>query len=154
MCIQIFFIIMDESFADLSVLGNEISTNQEVTPFYNSLQENVVKGYVLTSVFGGGTPNSEYELLSGNTMAFLPRGSIVYQQYIKDNTYSLISYLSKWGYYCSAKHPFFANGWKRAFAYPELGFDEFSFIDNYPQKYLNRNYVSDQEMFEQIIDLY
>lgn len=148
------FIIMDESFANLSVLGNEIVTNKEVMPFYNSLEENVIKGYALSSVIGGGTPNSEYEFLSGNTMAFLPQGSIVYQQYINDDTYSMISYLSNLGYYCSATHPYLSSGWKRTHVYEDLGFDEISFLDSYPQKKLLRTYVSDQEMFEQIMSSY
>lgn len=148
------FIIMDESFADLSVLGNKLFTNQEVIPFYNSLEENVIKGYALSSVIGGGTPNSEYEFLSGNTMAFLPQGSIVYQQYINNNAYSMISYLSNLGYYCSATHPYLSNGWERTLVYQKLGFDEVSFLESYPQKDLLRTYVSDREMFEQIINLY
>lgn len=148
------FIVMDESFADLSVLGSEISTNQPVTPFFDSLQENVIKGYALSSVFGGGTPNSEYELLSGNTMGFLPQGSIVYQQYIHDKTYSMISYMSKLGYYCRATHPYLSDGWERTKVYPDFGFDEISFIEDYPQKELIRDYVSDKEMFEEMLDTY
>ena len=71
-------VIMDESFADLSVLGSELRTNQSVTPFIDSLSENTIRGYALSSVFGGGTPNSEYEFLTGNSLALAP-GSIIYQ---------------------------------------------------------------------------
>ena len=71
--------IMNESFADLSVLG-EFATNFELTPFMNSLKENTIKGYALASVYGAKTPNSEWEFLTGNSMAFLPEGSVVYQQ--------------------------------------------------------------------------
>lgn len=77
-------VIMDESFADLSVLGSKLRTNKEVSPFIDSLSKNTVKGYALSSIYGGGTPNSEYEFLSGNSAFFLPQGSIVYQQYIKN----------------------------------------------------------------------
>ena len=72
-------VIMNESFSDLSVLG-DLNTNVEVTPFIDSLKENTTKGYALSSVFGAKTPNSEWEYLTGNSMAYLPSGSVVYQQ--------------------------------------------------------------------------
>ena len=67
--------IMNESFSDLSVLG-DFDTNFELTPFMNSLQKNTIKGYALASVYGAKTPNSEWEFMTGNTMGFLPEGSV------------------------------------------------------------------------------
>ena len=147
-------VIMDESYADLSILGSELQTNKEVSPFIKSLKENTVKGYALCSVFGGGTPNSEYEFLSGNTMMFLPPGSIVYQQYIKQPTYSMVSELNERGYQTIAMHPYLSSGWARTTVYPLLGFEESYFLDDFPQERLIRNYVSDQEMFETLTKVY
>ena len=62
-------VVMSESYADLSVVG-DFSTNREATPFYDSLTENTMKGYALSSVFGAKTPNSEWEFMTGNSMAF------------------------------------------------------------------------------------
>ena len=67
-------VIMNESFADLSVVG-DFETNTQVTPFMDSLSENTLKGYALSSVYGAKTPNSEWEFETGNSMAFLPDGS-------------------------------------------------------------------------------
>lgn len=145
-------VIRDESFADLDVFGNDLCTNAEVTPFVDSLQENTVRGYLYASVFGGSTANSEYEFLSGNTMAFLPWGSIVYQQFFSEDAYSLVSVLKEKGYDCAAMHPYFANGWLRESVYPAMGFDDTRFLEDFPQEQLVREYVSDQEMFEYIID--
>ena len=50
-------VIMNESFSDLSVLGN-LETNQPVTPFMDSLRQNTIRGYALSSVYGA-PPNSE-----------------------------------------------------------------------------------------------
>ena len=55
--------IMNESFSDLSVLG-DLQTNMPLTPFIDSLKENTTKGYALSSVFGAKTPNSEWEFMS------------------------------------------------------------------------------------------
>lgn len=147
-------VVMDESFVDFSVLGSEVKTNKDVTPFLDSLNENTVKGYALSSVHGGGTPNSEYEFLTGNTMGFLPMGSIVYQQFIDSQQYSMISNLKNMNYTCVSMHPYLANGWERPTVYPNMGFDKSYFLDDFPQKDLIREYVSDQEMFEQIIKQY
>ena len=147
-------VIMDESFSDIGVLGNELRTNQAVTPFIDSLTENTVSGYALSSVFGGDTANSEYEFLTGNSMLFLPESSVPYQQFIKENRYSLARYLKEKGYYTLAMHPFLSSGWMRTTVYPFLGFDEYEFMEAFPQKDLIRGFVSDEEMFEHLIQRY
>ena len=146
--------IMNESFVDLSVLGDEIHTNIDILPYFNSLNENTVRGYALSSVIGGGTANSEYEFLSGNTMGFLPSGSIVYQQFIHDAPYTLISHLEQFGYTTVATHPEDEKNWLRYSVYPKMGFDNQYFIDDYPCENLMREFISDQEMYEQIIEWY
>lgn len=147
-------VIMNESFADLNVLGDKIRTNDEVMPFYDSLNNNTIKGYALSSVFGGGTANSEYECLTGNTMGFMTEGASVYQLYLRKPGYSMASYLNKLNYKCIATHPYLSDGWSRTRAWPLLGFDEITFIEDYPQEKLVRDYVSDQEMYEYITELY
>ena len=144
-------VVMDESFSDLSVLGN-FTTNKEVTPFTSSLKDNTVSGYTLVSVFGGNTPNSEYEFLTGNSLAGMSPNAVPYQQYMHSQTYSMVSYLkSLYNYRCVAMHPFLSNGWNRPAAYASLGFDDCYFLDDFPQENLIREYVSDQEMFEFLV---
>lgn len=147
-------VIMNEAFSDLGVLG-ELTTNEEVTPFISSLKKNTVSGYALASVYGGNTANSEYEFLTGNTMAFLSPNAVPYQQYIRNSTFSLPSYLkTTYGYRCIAMHPYLSNGWNRPEAYQQLGFDSMQFLEDFPQQDLVRVYVSDQEMTDQIIKTY
>lgn len=146
-------VVMSESYADLSVVG-DFATNMEVTPFYDSLTENTVKGYALASVFGAKTPNSEWEFMTGNSMAFLPGGSVVYQQYITDEPTSMVSNLKNEGYTCVAMHPYYDTGWSRNVVYPNLGFDETYFLDAFDQTKLLRKYVTDRELYENIIERY
>ena len=145
--------IMSESYADLSVVGDFI-TNEDVTPYYDSLTENTMKGYALSSVFGAKTPNSEWEYMTGNSMAFLPSGSVVYQQYISDTPTSIVSNLKNIGYTCVAMHPYYETGWSRNSVYPSMGFDETHFIDDFDQTKLLRKYITDQELYEKIIERY
>lgn len=146
-------VVMSESYADLSVVG-DFTTNIELTPFYDSLTENTVKGFALSSVFGAKTPNSEWEFMTGNSMAFLPSGSVVYQQYITDTPTSIVSNLKNEGYTCVAMHPYYETGWSRNTVYPNMGFDEMYFIDDFDQKQLLREYITDQELYENIIERY
>lgn len=146
-------VVMSESYADLQVVGN-YATNMDVTPFYDSLSENCIRGHALSSVFGAKTPNSEWEFMTGNSMAFLPSGSVVYQQYIGDEPSSIVSNLKNVGYTCVAMHPYYATGWSRNTVYPSLGFDEMHFIDDFDQTKLLRDYITDQELYEKIIERY
>ncbi len=143
--------IMNESFADLRTLGN-LQTSEPVMPFFDSLSENAVKGYALASVYGSKTPNSEWEFLTGNSMAFLPSGSVAYQQYVEEeNAYSLVDALKEEGYACVAMHPYYATGWSRDAIYPMLGFDEMYFLDEFDQSNLMRKYVPDETLYEKMI---
>ena len=144
---------MNESFSDLSVLG-DLQTNIPLTPFIDSLKENTTKGYALSSVFGAKTPNSEWEYLTGNSMAFLPAGSVVYQQYISDTPTSIVSNLKDDGYTCVAMHPYYATGWSRNQVYPKIGYDEMHFIDDFDQTKILREYITDQELYDKIIERY
>lgn len=147
-------LILEESFADFEKLGEKPDTAETITPYWDSLGENANKGYALSSVFGGGTANSEYEVLTGNTMGFLSPGATPYQLYLHQKSYAMPSYLRSLGYSCHATHPYLASGWNRPKIYPLLGFDDCSFLDSYPQKKLIRDYISDEEMFDSLIDRY
>lgn len=146
-------VVTSESYADLSVVG-DFKSNIELTPFYDSLTENTVKGYAVSSVFGAKTPNSEWEFMTGNSMAFLPSGSVVYQQYITDTPTSMVSNLKNEGYTCVAMHPYYETGWSRNSVYPNMGFDEMHFIDEFDQSRMLREYITDQELYETIIERY
>lgn len=149
-------VIMDETFSDLSVVG-DLETNEDYMPFMHKMQQgadNTITGYAQVSVCGGNTANSEFEFLTGNTMSFLPSGSIPYQQYITKDTPSLASYLASLGYETYAQHPYYASGWNREKVYPLIGFEHLNFIDDYANKTYVRKYVSDDADMQHIIDTY
>jgi len=146
-------VIMNESFADFNMFNNKLQTSEPITPFMDSLTEDAIKGYALSSVYGGNTPNSEFEFLTCHSMAWLPNESVPYQQYIhNDRIFTLTWVMRKYGYKCISTHPYYENGWSRNAIYPHLGFEESTFIDDYPQENMVRDFVSDQEMFEYMLD--
>ena len=95
-------VVMDEAFSDLGVLG-DFTASKEYMPYYHSLKEesetapNIITGSLHVSVCGGNTANTEFEFLTGNTMAFLPQGSVPYQQYIKKYIPALPWYFKEQG---------------------------------------------------------
>ena len=142
--------IMNESWADFESFGN-LSLSESVTDFIDSL-DNCIRGHCYTSVFGAGTSASEFEFLTGNSMAFLPSGGIPYQQYILEPSSSLASLLKENGYRTLAFHPGERTSWQRNQAYPLLGFDRFKCVEDMDVPITEEHgYVSDQSSFEQII---
>lgn len=142
--------IMNESWADFEFYGN-LSLSESVNDYITSL-DNAIYGHAYTSVFGAGTSASEFEFLTGNSMAFLPSGSIPYQQYVLGPTASLASRLKAEGYNTLAFHPGERTSWQRDRAYPNLGFDRYKCGEDMDvAQTFEHGYVSDQSDFEQII---
>lgn len=147
-------VIMNEAWSDVSVRA-PFETDLEVFPVTSSLTENTVRGNMYMSVLGGNTANSEFEFLTSSTMAFLPPGSVAYQQFIKNETPSLVNSLEAQGYQSIGMHPFYADGWDRSKVYPFLGFDQTCFLEDMPKDITKlRSYVSDSAMFKLITDFY
>lgn len=144
--------IMNESFSDLSVISSKLN-NEEYLSYFNSLQDNFVKGHLLVYPIGGGTANTEYEFLTGNSMEFL-QGTIPYQQFInKDGTYSIAQILKARGYNTIGIHPYSKNGYGRYRVYPRLGFDEFLDIADFDNPELVRDrYTSDEASYDKVIE--
>lgn len=146
-------VIMNEAFSDLSVYG-DFETSEDYMPYIRSLQKNTVKGNLYVSVLGGNTANTEFEFLTGNSMAFLPAGSIPYQQFIKGKMPGLADHMKSLGYTTAALHPYYASGWNRDQVYDYLGFDEKYFIEDFTNASWLRGWVDDRSSFEKLIELY
>ena len=144
--------IMNESFSDLGRLG-DLETNEDYMPFIHNLTENTIKGYLTVPVFGAGTSNSEFEALTGNSLAFLPSGCNVYQSYLKRETPSIVSTLRSLGYSATAYHPYYGSGWNRENVYPLLGFTDFISLEDFVDQSILDTYQqnSDVEEYEALL---
>lgn len=144
-------VVMNEAFSDMRAL-QPYETNTPVLPFYKNLYANTYKGVTHPSVVGGNTATSEFEFLSGSSMAFLPPGAIAYQQYIQGPTPTLVSTLQEQGYEAIAMHPYHAGGWKRNTVYPHFGFERIKFLNDFSNRDRLRDYISDAALYDEIID--
>lgn len=149
-------VIMNESFADLQMAYN-IELAEDPLEFYHELikQNNIVTGVMHSSQYGGGTANVEYEFITQNSTAFLPSGSMPYQQYITGNVkQSIVSYMNKLGYNTYGMHSWDKKGYSRHKIYKYLGFKNIKFKDD--MTYLKEGhsgYPSDQSTYEEYYDI-
>ncbi len=147
--------IMNETFSDLSVLG-ELDCTDEDLAFFHSLQDDphtIEFGWNYVSTRGGGTSTTEFEYLTGNSMAFT-NGINPYSSFNFTNVPSMVSLLKEQGYTTIAMHPEYAGNWRRSIVYPKLGFDEFLSIDSFEDSERTIwNRVSDLGDYQKLVEV-
>lgn len=110
-----------EAFTDLGDLG--IRFTSDPIPNFHALALEHTSGSVISPVFGGASANSEFEILTGLAMYFLPAESCPYNQYVRRNLPSLARFLKERGYRTSAIHVERLQAFNYYAVYPRLGFD-------------------------------
>lgn len=147
-------VILSESLNDMQGLGGNLYFSEDPLSFTKSIRENSISGYINTSVLGGGTIKSEYEVITGNSLAsFLP-GSNPSNQFIENGSNSIVKLMKNQGYYTYATHPEPGSNYSRDKLWKYLGVDEMEFIEGYekngkiPKKDMIREYVSDRKVYE------
>ena len=147
--------IMNEAFSDLQVIG-KFETDKEYLSFENSMKDdkNTIQGNVYVSTIGTGTSNTEYEFLTGNSMAFLPIGSNAYTLYEKHAQPGFAMTLSDQNYSTTAFHPYYKENWNRVNTYQYMNFDRYIGIEDITNYQKLRNYISDEWDFQHVINLY
>ncbi|MBG0765594.1 MAG: sulfatase-like hydrolase/transferase, partial [Tissierellales bacterium] len=146
-------VVMNEAFSDLSILG-DFETNEAYLSYFNSLQNNTIKGILTTSpVRGSGTGFTEFEFLTGNSMAFL-RGTNPYVQYINSDMPSIVSTLKDQNYQALAMHPYKKTSYNRVSVYSHFGFEDYITMENFNDPETVRGNISDLENYKKLIELY
>ncbi|MCR5294778.1 MAG: LTA synthase family protein [Lachnospiraceae bacterium] len=145
--------IMNESFSDLSVLGPFPPASRDLA-FFKALKNDkgtLLTGWTFVSTRGGGTARTEFEYLTGNSMAFVP-GSIPYLQYDFRNRPSMPKELSKQGYRTIAMHPENRSNWRRDKVYAAMGFEHFYDISAYPEaREMIYGHTDDRSNYEELL---
>lgn len=143
--------IMSEAFWDPTLLTN-VKFSEDPIPTVHRLQKESSSGYLLSPQFGGGTSNVEFEVLTGNSMSFLPGGSIPYQQYVSKPVPSLASYFADQGYKSMGIHSYEGWFWDRNSVYKQLGFESFKSSEHFVNPETKGYFISDAEVSRNIID--
>lgn len=145
-------VVMNESFSDLSVLGDFNTSDDVLENFYNE-SGNIKRGYVYVSVYGGGTANSEFEFLTGNSVVSIPSGAVAYQMYVNKGDSSIVSQFKQQGYRTIAFHPYRKDNYNRMNVYDIYGFDAYYGKDDVKIKKI-RKYASDKSDYKSLVKMY
>ncbi|MDX3925384.1 MAG: LTA synthase family protein [Shinella sp.] len=139
-------VLMSESLWDPTRLPN-VKLSPDPMPVIRAAQS----GTVFSPEFGGLTANVEFEALTGFSNAFLPTGSIPYQQYVRKPVPSLATFFRGEGYATRAIHPFRGWFWNRTAVYNAFGFDSFRSEDNMPPLPKRGIFAADEALTKDII---
>lgn len=139
-------VVMSESFWDPTKLPG-VSISPDPIPTVRSMQS----GKMFSPEFGGMTANVEFEALTGFSNAFLPAGSIPYQQYVRAPIPSLATFLKGAGYETRAIHPGTNWFWNRTTVYNDFGFDDFKSEETLTPMQKRGPLASDAAMTDEII---
>ncbi|MCQ6278669.1 LTA synthase family protein [Bacillus sp. EB600] len=143
-------IIQSEAFWDPTLLKN-VTFNKDPLPFFHQIYSNSTHGSLNVPVYGGGTVDTEFEVLTGMTNQFLPIGSVPYIQYIHNPLPALPNILRNQGYQSVAIHPYFNWFYQRETVLKDLGFDNFLSLEFFPQPMQDLYYYRDNEITDEII---
>lgn len=139
-------VLMSESFWDPTQLPG-VTLTPDPMPTVRALQS----GSVFSPEFGGMTANVEFEALTGFSNAFLPYGSIPYQQYVRNPIPSLATFFRGEGYVSRAVHPFQGWFWNRSAVYKAFGFNDFRSEEKMPKMDKRGIFASDDSLTKEII---
>lgn len=144
-------VIMDESFCDYSIFPG-FTASEDPYEFIHSLDENTISGTLYVPVYGGGTANTEYEVLTGLSMQFTPN-TVPYLFFHNNQMPALSSLAAEEGYQTIAFHPYKETGWNRKTVYQEMSFSSQLYEDDVIDPYIIRNLISDKSDFEKIYEI-
>lgn len=142
-------VVLSESFWDPTVIKG-VEFSQDPVPFFHKLQQTGTSGTMLSPQYGGGTANVEFEVLTGNSMRFLPQGSIAYNQFITNEVDSLASIYARQGYTSTAVSPFYNWYFNSNRIYKDFGFSKYIPIEYFKPNY-SGPYIADSEVAANII---
>lgn len=119
-------VIFSEAFWDIDQL-DEIEFNKEITANFNNLKNKGKFVNLVTPTYGGMSENVAFELLTGGSMNYFPRGYIpimsLYSRKNSDKIPSLVKVLNNNGYY--SKIIFGKDYYNSEDAYLKMGFNDY-----------------------------
>lgn len=145
-------VVMNETFTDLSIYDSIKDAGYDGPQYLKSLYpDSILHGTLQVSAMGGGTCNSEFETLTGNSMAFIGSGVYPYETY-NMNIDNLVSQLKGQGYDTHAIHPAAGSNWNRDGVYSAFGFDTFDDEATFVGATRFRNRIDDASTYSKTLE--
>lgn len=125
---NIIFVQLESFFDPAHLIGLELDENP--VPVFTRLRESCPSGQLTVPVFGGGTVNTEFEVLTGMSVRDFGAGEYPYHTVLLDRPCESICYnLKEEGYSAHALHNNTATFYNRYKVYANLGFDTFTSVE-------------------------
>ena len=140
-----------ESFMDPDDLGLQYTSDP--IPNVHALRKEQVGGYGIVPELFGGSANTEFEVLTGMTMAFLPVGSLPFRQFIRHPLPSLPRALGDLGFATTAVQADAKYYYNREQVYDLLGFQRVVWLNDVPgvERAARPGWPSDQAVVAAVI---
>lgn len=147
--------IMGEAFSDLSNNENFDFTNYaDPLAHWNQLTQsaNSVSGHIIVPNYGGGTSDTEFDVLTAFPTRYIDNASNSYSL-IRKNIDAMPRRLKDIGYNAIAIHPGYPWFYNRANVYNDMGFEKFISLESFQgsEKYRG-GYIADQYATDSIIE--
>lgn len=148
-------LVLSEAFSDPTWL-NGVEYAEDPLPHTRKLMSETTSGRMLTQLYGGGTANMEFELLTGMSLSqFNPQLQTPYQMLVPNYSAfpSAVGYSKSQGHTPIAIHPYMTSMYKRETVYPILGFEDFLSEGELQEesKIDDGKFISDESAFNEVV---
>lgn len=152
--LPVIIMIQSEAFVELG-MNDKINFESYEDPYknYKEILENSYHGEMIVKNFGGGTSDTEFDVLTGMSSIFMPFVSYANLAITKE-TDSIASMLKKIGYYTVAIHPGERDFYEREKTFDFFGFDKFVSVESFDETDKKGGFITEEQTFNKIINDY
>ena len=147
--------IMNEAFSDVIVKDLIYTNKNDPLKNFKRISQEGLSGYITVSSFGGGTANTEFDVLTGCMTQNLNKTMASSFRFVRKDFNSLPRFFSSYGYRTQFIHPGQSWFYNRENVYKYLGISEHVFAERFikPIDYKG-SLVSDDAVVNKIIQQY
>lgn len=148
-------VVLAETFSD--PLAMDGVSMEDPIPYHRELWEQFPAGTMLSSGYGGGTANVEFEVLTGMALSnFQAQMRVPYQSLLsteEEHFPSFVDHLGD-GHRTLAIHPYLSNFYQRDDVYSVLGIERATFVDDmhHRERLANDLHIADSATFSELVD--
>lgn len=142
-----------ESFFDLTKV-KDLKLSEDPIPFFHQLQRETTSGNLSVPVYGAGTINTEFEVITGMNTDYFGTGEYPYRSVLQKKTCDSMAYWVKDQSYASTViHNNNASFYDRYKVFANLGFDNFITLENMQvDQWTEAGWAKDSVLTDYILD--
>ncbi len=149
--------IMGEAFSDISNSKSIKFNSPQDDPLYNFKnleKEALLKGHIIVSSFGGGTANTEYDVLTGNVTTFLNDANISSFRTVRKPINTIVDVLNDNDYDTYGIHPGKTWFYNRQNVYDYFNFKNTIFEHDFKNPNYFSGFISEKDTTKKLFELF